>query len=783
MNILSPPIIVILLLGNYSIHAEVNTQSCTSGQGVSNQVCDADANITNGSTDLSAYCNQWAFSGECSSNPSFMIQNCAKSCEELDSSRNEGKSAFDLNEHCPQFAKLGECDVNPKYMREFCVKSCNEYDLKMQHTPLMKDKFTEKQRRLTKVRSDKCQLFMAESSIPNSGLGMYTAVDIKVGELAFYPEIVVSYFDNVMQYERHYFNNKAASDEWKKTSDNKVDKNPNCSAWAKSGECKANPNYMRTSCAKSCTLFDAGIMDGFDPYENWLPESYYWDTGNTDAMYEAESTDSLVPGIGALANSHTGLVNVQMGRPSIDSAGMHQSRDPGVGAFSTHYNMAWKATKDIPAGMEIFAEYGDNWFKGREDKFGPIPLSDDFDKADKITKKVNNIIGFKNDVLAQDVLSLMQELSNTQHLRMAFPDTVEKARKAVDEGTARVSVPDVIRSQEWLEQNGICLDNIRPDQSNIPQAGRGAFATRFISKGNIIAPMPLIHMDKDRLKMYKNINDGQSTIFDKDQLILNYCYGHEKSSLLLFPYSPITNYVNHNFDHSAINAKLQWSTSKYQKSHWFNKTTDEILAEPYAGLILEFVALRDIAEDEEIFIDYGREWGEAWKQHVDNWKPPAPRAADNNPPLHHLNHLNTLNTVEEQKLNPYSPHVMTICFVDKGVFNEESDSVEWSEFSIDPSSKYVSIDKSFKCDIMKRTMVNTETGFYEALVYDRDDEEEEEDEEDELERKSVLVLNIPRHAIEFTYRPYESDQHLKTAFRHPISIPTEIFPSKWMNLE
>ena len=95
----------------------------------------------------------------------------------------------------------------------------------MQNTPLMKDKFTEKQRRLTKVRSDKCQLFMAESSIPNSGLGMYTAVDIKVGELAFYPEIVVSYFDNVMQYERHYFNNKAASDEWKNAFGNEVNEN------------------------------------------------------------------------------------------------------------------------------------------------------------------------------------------------------------------------------------------------------------------------------------------------------------------------------------------------------------------------------------------------------------------------------------------------------------------------------------------------------------------------------------------------------------------------------
>ena len=40
-----------------------------------------------------------------------------------------------------------------------------------------------------------------------------------------------------------------------------------------------------------------------------------------------------------------------------------------------------------------------------------------------------------------------------------------------------------IRDLEWLQKHGRCMDNIRDGVSQIPHAGRGAFARRFISKG------------------------------------------------------------------------------------------------------------------------------------------------------------------------------------------------------------------------------------------------------------------------------------------------------------
>jgi len=37
--------------------------------------------------------------------------------------------------------------------------------------------------------------------------------------------------------------------------------------------------------------------------------------------------------------------------------------------------------------------------------------------------------------------------------------------------------------------------------------------------------------------------------------------------------------------------------------------------------MLEFVASRDIQPGEEVFIDYGEEWQNAWDEHVKKWEP------------------------------------------------------------------------------------------------------------------------------------------------------------------
>lgn len=50
------------------------------------------------------------------------------------------------------------------------------------------------------------------------------------------------------------------------------------------------------------------------------------------------------------------------------------------------------------------------------------------------------------------------------------------------------------RSIQELSKKGRCLDNMRNGESTIPFAGRGAFATRPLKKGDIITGSPLVHV-------------------------------------------------------------------------------------------------------------------------------------------------------------------------------------------------------------------------------------------------------------------------------------------------
>eukprot|EP00957_Ditylum_brightwellii_P100248 7639372-Ditylum_brightwellii.AAC.1 len=139
--------------------------------------------------------------------------------------------------------------------------------------------------------------------------------------------------------------------------------------------------------------------------------------------------------------------------------------------------------------------------------------------------------------------------------------------------------------------------------------------------GDVIAPAPLLHIWRDdSLNEYEeDYDDGTVQPFHEYQLLLNYCFSHPRSSLLLYPYSPVVNYINH--DGKEPNAFIRWSGRKYHKSEWLDRTVEDIIDnEAHPGLILEFVAARDIDAGEEIFINYGEGWEEAWNKYVKDWE-------------------------------------------------------------------------------------------------------------------------------------------------------------------
>lgn len=92
----------------------------------------------------------------------------------------------------------------------------------------------------------------------------------------------------------------------------------------------------------------------------WLLDSYYWNPENTAAEFEAGDIQSIVPGLGMLANSHTGLVNAHMRLPSIDRSGMDRREDPGVGCTTTKCG-------------SVFTRHVGIFNKQQQQRFGCVP--------------------------------------------------------------------------------------------------------------------------------------------------------------------------------------------------------------------------------------------------------------------------------------------------------------------------------------------------------------------------------------------------------------------------
>ena len=432
--------------------------------------------------------------------------------------------------------------------------------------------------------SSSCGLYMAESSIPHSGWGMYTATEISKQQRIFSGDVVIQVedLDENMRLRRLYHDGISAL------------------------HTKAEPN--------------------------WLLDDYYWNSGTTKGWTEAEDVESIVPGLGMLANSHPGLFNARMGSPQTVAV-LNARVDPGAGTFSDYSDMFYVANQDIKVGQELFVDYGDEWFQFRMANFGTIPLRHDYRVADillaKFWKLMNTTMDSEltrnfwkmvvsNPFWNKDNLRnnknrgsemVPESFSANFRIRVALPDDISDVPVYVKLGSAQAALPNHIRSLEWLEKHGRCLDNIEPGMSPIPQAGRGAFATRRIAKGQIVAPLPLVHIHRRHLEIYESAETTNRKSRPKylgQQLLLNYCFGNPKSNLLLFPYSPVVNYVNHNA--TNFNVKIQWSNMSGNHLDWMDRTPEDLMAEDHAGLVMELIATRDIAIGEEILLDYGYDW-------------------------------------------------------------------------------------------------------------------------------------------------------------------------------
>jgi SET domain len=450
-----------------------------------------------------------------------------------------------------------------------------------------------------------------------------------------------------------------------------------------------------------------------------------------------------------------------------------------------------------------------------------VPLQADFVKADILlnrfwallrrkrssqSKPPNDEDG-RHQVLAKDLWDVVRNVTQARdRLASAIP-SFEDVETVLKTGTAAHSTPNRIRSLEWLAANGRCLDNMRPGDSTISQAGKGAFATRSIAAGTVVSPMPVVQILRRDLEVYEatepfdddeNPLDPSKVRYLGMQLLLNYCYGHKDSSLLLFPYAPVVNYVNHHPD--SANAELRWSTLGVHQSDWLSRAPEELASEPHAGLIMELVALRNILPGEEIFLDYGLDWSLKWSEFQRDWVPPPNGTLYVSAAM--LNRRNEWLLTEQEQVKSADSRskVYTMCYVgrkrvrvdDRSLLGDgETSSVyEWKY----ADGIYEDTDNLYPCQVVDRVLVDEQDlseavgrsqsiSPVEVLYSVRVSSTEEDDEDDDEDSGDTsYYVSVPREAIVYFDRPYTSDLFLRNAFRHEIQLPDEMVPLEWRDL-
>jgi hypothetical protein len=542
---------------------------------------------------------------------------------------------------------------------------------------------------------------------------------------------------------------------------------------------------------------------------------YMWGRGVPDHVtYEAppDILDFQI-GFGCLPNHHCVLSFLDMVYPSppYDDSLVDRFRDPSAGAFSYNRGREFVVDHSVAAGDEIFLNYGycersersPAWTKS-------MHMTQDFQQAASL---ILRHFKSRRSVLFDDmgVLVVPPRMSNlvasllprtVDELRLQYTNITFLSTKEVALQVARNSLHR--RSPEWIREHGICMDNLLAKPSTLPLAGQGAFAQRTLRQGDMITPAPLMQIvNKKSLHIYNKQGQRNGT-----QLLLNYCFGHRQSTMLL---CPNTNAVLIN--HCSLrtkecgplgpNAEYRWSSGWDPTSDaWRYLPVDEITEQPVRGLAFEIVATRDIYPGDEVFIDYGIEWEQAWTQHVANWRPPPPPPTkwipakeaneDTGPVRPEFVSGDLRKTVNH-------PYLFTGCLYYATKWDGHSvfqrSNLDWKSMSdrelletfSDSGESYVyrdqhmylhHVDRShWPCTVLRQE----EDGSYIVRIHRAPwaSDERLPWHENGLPR---LLHNYRRESIHYFVHPFASDQHLPGVFRHEIRIRDEIFPRQWKNI-
>ena len=486
----------------------------------------------------------------------------------------------------------------------------------------------------------------------------------------------------------------------------------------------------------------------------WVKEFGWHALVSESLSLESRSTmQTVIPGVGSLITCSEGWTNVR-NHPDTVVAG-------GGGAYSNRRNYHATATQDIPAGQGLFLNCGNDG--------GVVDVDSDED--------------------------------------MEIPQP---------------------KSIEWLQENAVCVDGLQTRPSTLEGAGEGAYATRSFSKGSAVTVSPVFALDKHDLRITSKEKQNLQSVIrsavrkhnetkattpvassmlarNNKQIMLNYCFGHEQSDILLFPYGPVVTHMNHQ-NKGKANVVIRWADTELSNHHdasFLERTMRKLLDQPQT-LAIEYVALVDIAEGDELFLDYGDRWSNAWQHQSELCG--AAASADNDDDTRMVSAAQykadtpdltkqPIRTVEEQKKDPYPENLMTVCYfayvLDREYFPEyDEEDYEEEDYYIDPDEPIVTeYDETVNGGCLRPCQIIERNGdSYTAIMQDMPSRVEECTlwlPEDIQERRGYApvtheVRNIPRHRIDIADRPYTSELHSPVGFRQAIGTPDGFYPKSWL---
>lgn len=159
-------------------------------------------------------------------------------------------------------------------------------------------------------------------------------------------------------------------------------------------------------------------------------------------------------------------------------------------------------------------------------------------------------------------------------------------------------------------------------------------------------------------------------------------------------------------------------------------------------------------EGDEIFLDYGDEWVEAWESHVAAWRPP----------VHNEKYRSAeqFRKILEQDPTQYSSFVAQFDVFCRDSFAKGSGGSESLVYQHNPNAMII------PCQIIGANPL-ADAPFTVRFILESTGAPHDQD-------------NIPLEGLQFFNKMYTSDMHLRNAFRHEIGLPDDLFPRSWIDL-